>query len=902
MRYTYKGKRGKQKLKNKFETWFLSSSLGLDATWVMLRRYLDNYVYQSKLIQDIKNCVLSIIIMQPRVQNWIKKSYIRIWGYWFLVTPILLIFLNKMYCVIYFLLGKVLFLYIVCGILLYSNIVYWLNCANSVGQINSIVKHNRKRRHRQRYLINTSLRLKYFIQKLNRHFNLLEVKPNRKWNLRKTNFNDYSFNIPKGVRWYNYLNSSIFFFNANDLSLKHHISYYKNDLVLDPLSKTLDEQKYLIEYLEQTNKMKNVENEFRLKGYIEGKGELSVKKIYPKKYVYNQKDNTQVLLSCYVFCWTNLKKECIPIFALGPWVNDKIIKKPWYVLLDRQVYHEMFNSGLRIGVEVDKIYFTKEQWGNLDDQNIRSVKRREVKLGFRRNLYFIISKIRTFCRIWWKNWGPLIKDWKEYFEIKIIMYFRRKYWKYSTRWYKLVQAVKRKASRYWRAGIFECLCVDFYRNLKKLWKGLIKLCKSVIAKIIRLKKNIIFFWKKGQTGTIDYCIYLFWTWWDEQWRMKKRAKKVFKAIFVATCPPKLYWWWREADDFRSIVLILVYKWLFDLWWFFQYRLFKGLLYKEIIPWIKSIFKWIPRVLSEIIRLIPIVLNFCIYFFPKILKIILSLSKKEIIDLDAQKFTFRHYSLDGNTEMYRYIWSRNVLFRYLYDLFFKGTFVSDIDVIEQKMVIKEEVHTGMTVLKPHQFDSLITKSVRDFTKWPRDYVFDRVCLTGIAEIRLMFHRYLAQEELINTPITPQEFDKMFLIWNKILRLEFLTYISQNWTKDSDVYKYLDYRLAVITKVEDLPWAEFSKDFLIKLLWNDFSKYENIMTTKYLLFLNLFITLEIIYMETLLNDYIQRLHRKKIIKKISIKPKIKICLKPKINFKQKWWLENKNVIYYFDKILK
>lgn len=121
---------------------------------------------------------------------------------------------------------------------------------------------------------------------------------------------------------------TMFFFNNPNLSLKHHVSYYKKSFVIDTTAKTQEEQLLLKHYLESENKLDLIKNELLYQNVISNNGHLEIQPIYSKECLYDHRNNTQVILSCYALIFIQNDGNHDTILALGPWYTQQISKKP----------------------------------------------------------------------------------------------------------------------------------------------------------------------------------------------------------------------------------------------------------------------------------------------------------------------------------------------------------------------------------------------------------------------------------------------------------------------------------------------------------------------------------------------------------------------------------------------
>lgn len=268
---------------------------------------------------------------------FLRQSFPRIWfkpPLYFLISSIICTFIAiKLggFFVFFF-----VFYCIFGSIFIYRNLsATWAKAYTKYG-LNNFFEFSKMRRiNRQKLLLRIMVRRKFILRKYKDKFYRKELFEMPYWNLCKTNFKDYTFNKNNIATIYKLFNK--------DLVLKHHISYYQINQSIDGRSKTLIEQNLLKNYiLSKKTLLSQIERQLKMQNTIVGDGKLLIKKVYAKYFVYDHKTNSKIRLSCYALCWETPDAICVPIVALGRWCIESMQKKPWYVILERNVYHEAF--------------------------------------------------------------------------------------------------------------------------------------------------------------------------------------------------------------------------------------------------------------------------------------------------------------------------------------------------------------------------------------------------------------------------------------------------------------------------------------------------------------------------------------------------------------------------------
>lgn len=347
--------------RREFLTLVWSETSKYDLSVKKLYNYVNN-VYKTTQLKSLKEYICLIIWLHPVVKLNYWYAYKQGWGNFFSKLPISTAFFYfACYLLAHILGGWPIFYFIIIGIffyaLIWSQIQYWINLYTPSGHRSVSLYRVKKMQKIQKYLIKAALNKKRYIvryknQKFFKETSLKLVR--QRWTLGKTKFQSYMFNNNRKCK--NFFD----FFDANRYIIKHHISYYRHDIVLDPLARTLSNQESFRDYLLLNNLLILISAEFKAKGYILGNGDLEIKKIYAKDYVYNHKNNSRIILACYALCWVSKnKKICIPVLSLGPWAIDNQERKPWYVIIDTAVSKEAFKQGYRLRHIFDSMWITK---------------------------------------------------------------------------------------------------------------------------------------------------------------------------------------------------------------------------------------------------------------------------------------------------------------------------------------------------------------------------------------------------------------------------------------------------------------------------------------------------------------------------------------------------------------
>lgn len=381
----------------------------LDTTTnVPILRVVYNYInniYKRPGLQSFKDYFYWIWWLHPNIQahynkaysGWLRAIFYRIISacsvlYW--ISDILADLIG----------GWPVFKYIVFWIILYAFI--WGNLKKFVlnntptGQ-RWIQKYRTKsRNNNQRYLIRAVLKknCKLVKYKFKHFYTESALKPSKqRWSIGKTNFKDYSFS--KSLTCQTLAEC----LDVNNYIIKHHISYYRHDVVLDGQVRTLAEQESFRDFLLLGNTLDLLALEFKEKKYVEGSGKLVIKKIYANHCVYDHKTDTKNLLSSYILCWvpkvlynnsSKNKNFCIPVLSLGPWVVDQKQKKPWYITLDKIVYKEAFNIGYRLNYTWDSMVISKSKVIGHYDIPYNSVEKPLKQYALLPNLYMTLAEFK----------------------------------------------------------------------------------------------------------------------------------------------------------------------------------------------------------------------------------------------------------------------------------------------------------------------------------------------------------------------------------------------------------------------------------------------------------------------------------------------------------------------------
>lgn len=322
---------------------FRSSRLSAHPWVKNIFQYIYNFIYLNPDVQNLLQYIKHVNLNSDIVQKglfFMRQSFNRIWfkpPLYFLISSIICTFLAinlggffVFFFVLYCIFGS---------IFIYRNLAAtWVRAYTKYGLNDFFEIFKMRRITRQKLLLNMMIRRKFILRKYQNKFYRKELFPKPYWNLCKTDFKDYTFNKNNIATIYKLFNK--------DWVLKHHISYYRINQSIDGRSKTLIEQNLLKNYiLSKKTFLSQIEHKLRMQNTIVGDGKLLIKKVYAKYFVYDHKTNSKILLSCYALCWQTPDTICVPIVALGRWCIDSQEKKPWYVILERNVYHEAFLAG-----------------------------------------------------------------------------------------------------------------------------------------------------------------------------------------------------------------------------------------------------------------------------------------------------------------------------------------------------------------------------------------------------------------------------------------------------------------------------------------------------------------------------------------------------------------------------
>lgn len=625
MRYLYDLNRAVVRWKYKTLEFVRSSGWCYDPGVRGVLNYIYYNIYLKPEFQDIIYYIYRIFYWHPWVQIGVRFFWAPL-GFFLLRLPLGYLSIFAMCYILASILGGwFVFLFLCFWIfsltLVWTNLNAWTTKHLFYGQRRFAYFHNLRKKNRHRFLLNAALRTKILLNRKKEHCYLKEVFVKRRWTLGKTEFQDYVFNVNDVQR--NYV-----FFNI-DFIINHHISYYKIERSVDPLSRTLFEQEMLLDYmLTEKNMLTLIEKDFRLQQIIEGKGILTTKKIYAKHYVYDHRSNTKVLLSCYALCWTDVNGKCKAILALGPWCRDQASKKPWYITLENQVYKEAFKAGYRIGFAFDRLKITKERKDSLGGYDYITRPRQPL---------FTLNNVKEFYKktveILEKRGQALVSHVKQRVMIRYKCYlkFLDKLYAKLLMW----NSRYRRQFRRWMRRVY--LATKFFVGLS-------------------IKKKLYWIWRR--------IVILYKYNWRKEIRDAKRQ-------FISKIRRYIKY---RIENSRSKYVWMVHKYLYKLidgyyrWW--SYTLPVKIYEQRFRPWaVKGGTRLVPLFCKEVVRLTPIIIKY-IYETARyvIIKIIGFKRKKEnfgnINKWASQKFTYSKINR-ANTFFIRFHERALRIVRYVY---------------------------------------------------------------------------------------------------------------------------------------------------------------------------------------------------------------------------------------------
>lgn len=342
------------------------TSIWLDTTKIYpdYNYIIYNYIsplYEKTNLKWIKEYIIWLFWLHPNVIKMYLDTYLprpKKEAFTWKGPVQFIIFLCVTTCVATLLGGSVVFLFILTWIFFFSlvwgNIQDWYRFYTPSGRC----KYDKlKNKNKKKSLLKASLKIKkrIILSQSKNVFNesVLNLAKDR-WTLTKTTFQAYTFEPMN--KYKNFLEV----FDVNKYIIKYNRIYYKLDVVLDQASRTLTDQESFKDFLLLGNILNLIEIELKSKNYIVGDGTLEIKKVYANDYVYDHKNNMQVLLACYALCWLPVNQTIsIPVLALGPWAVYEEKKKPWYVSLDLAVFDVAIQHGYKIHYFLDRLFITK---------------------------------------------------------------------------------------------------------------------------------------------------------------------------------------------------------------------------------------------------------------------------------------------------------------------------------------------------------------------------------------------------------------------------------------------------------------------------------------------------------------------------------------------------------------
>lgn len=353
--------------------WFNTTKVYSDYNYIIY-----NYIsplYEKTNMNWIKEYIIWVFWLHPNVIKFYLNTYIPKPNKeaFTLKGPVdFIIFLCVTTSFATFFGGSVAFLFILTWIFFFSfvwgNIQDWYRFYTPSGcrQYDKI-----KNKKKKKSLLKASLKFKKLIilSQSQNSFNesVLNLAKGR-WTIKTTKFQAYTFEPIN--KYKNFLE----LFDVNKYIIKYHRMSHRLDVVLNQVAHTLKDQESLKDFLLLGNILNLIEMELKSKNYIVGDGTLEIKKVYANDYVYDHKNNMQVLLACYAFCWLPVNQTIsIPVLALGPWAVYEEKKKPWYVSLDADVFEQAICYGYRIRYFLDSRVLTKSKHNPLMSYDIPQI-------------------------------------------------------------------------------------------------------------------------------------------------------------------------------------------------------------------------------------------------------------------------------------------------------------------------------------------------------------------------------------------------------------------------------------------------------------------------------------------------------------------------------------------------
>lgn len=738
MRFLIDVKKTTKSKKYRIVEWISTLEILRDVGVKRALKYIYRYGFKQFDLQDCITYVYRALMFSPRMLKRLHYLMGR-WGFWFQLLPLTY---AGIYLVSYvlaqiiggwfvFLSAFFLFTFYTC---IWVSFKGWFQkyVPQGMNRVKFFTESRRKRS--RKYLVNTALRLKYLLTQSQNTIKLKPLRPKRRWNLGQTAFHEYQFTPPKPLDWFS--NLSLNFLNDEKFTLYHHTSYYRNDLVVDPISRSKDDQEQLKKYIIEKKKLKSFENEFRLMGLIGKKGTLSIQKIYSKNYLFEHKSNKQAVVACYALCWTDKFKNKTPILALGPWFVDIAVKKPWYVLLHMQVYEEAFDRGYRIRSDIDKLRISNYRkssilgWGNAAPLKLADFEPSWLSLYTKKLLRRCRRKLLSYVRFLRTQW--LLKEYRLWLLSEKLRWLEANLWRYI-----LLEYNTRYVSKY-------------------------------ISNYI--------FWSVDALG----CKYL------------KRKELAYQDFYI--------WFAKHYTSPIERKHIIFTSTLYERYWtFWRTTLPKTIIYKKFLPWLQYFFVTLFSVFfKDILRLLPIIYlessHYADILYKRFLKFIKGNScnnncknnnneffKAKVNDANIYQFLFGLPIHDGIShirlmeEIYERFTTRNRL------LLMTGL-RSNIAIYEQRLLLQAETlaWTGVWAGKSYDwnFREVLKFSYnRPLIQFPQTY--------GTLEIVRFFVKRNFAMEINSYHVTYENYSDISLAIHGALHFDHLIRLPIDSRKDDDI---------------------------------------------------------------------------------------------------------------------
>lgn len=346
-------KQKKYQVKELVKSWSVWESASVKLGIKYINKNLGNQLKFNNLFSFIYRNIFNNNVNLRRFYYW--QTF---FGYWFIFMPIMLFILYKVLSTFtnfdllwrWLSLTAFLITWIICRAN-YLRIWQWYFPAghkrSRIFMVNDLKRSNK-------YLVKTPLRKHYILRKARTFIKIRSVEPFRLWHIGQTNFYDWNFVPPDPLKFQ--WKKPLDIFTNSKFTLYHQKGYYKHNLVVNPICYKEEDQLILKNYIIKNKFLNYYQQEFLEQNLIQIGGFVEIKKIYSSYYVYDNITDNQIVLACHALCWTNKLGITFPILALGPWFVDITTRKPWFVLLDMQVYIDAFDVvGHYITSDIDKL-------------------------------------------------------------------------------------------------------------------------------------------------------------------------------------------------------------------------------------------------------------------------------------------------------------------------------------------------------------------------------------------------------------------------------------------------------------------------------------------------------------------------------------------------------------------